>query len=219
MKLSIAIILGLVLTAWAWTARGAELTRERLANAGRELLGDMPPYKLDRESPMEREERMGVLSDAMAIATWERAYQADGLARWKSSPDRLYAALLTQGWFESRFAWHIHAGHCRAFECGATRDDGGLLVFLTPTPWQVAESTAFARALWPNVVGQSAKATTNAARVAAYHLAMHQCGGDVAQMLQAQGGGGCHHGERGWERFRYWQRTLVKLRKLMRGAK
>lgn len=119
------------------------------------LLAGLPAYSIDRESPAEREERMAVVAWSIAAATEEQVM----LGRWPSARrEELAVMLVTLGWWESRFARHVHAGMCRAHEC----DHG-----LARSPWQVHAGGPVSAELWGQMADDSRESTLAGARGAA----------------------------------------------------
>ncbi len=82
---------------------------------------------------------------------------------WQGSPRRLAFLLLTQAYFETRLAAHIHDGRCRvsAGEC-----DGGRATSL----WQLHHGPQLSKERWTQLSGTSLQATTLAAYEAARAL-------------------------------------------------
>jgi hypothetical protein len=82
---------------------------------------------------------------------------------WSGSPRRLAFLLLTQAYFETRLAAHIHEGRCRvsAGEC-----DGGRATSL----WQLHYGPQLSKEHWQKLSGTDLSATTLAAYEAARAL-------------------------------------------------
>lgn len=85
------------------------------------------------------------------------------LPLWHGSARRLAFLLLTQAYFETRLAVHIHEGKCRVNlgEC-----DGGRATSL----WQLHAGSQLSKAHWRKLSGTSLVATTGAALEAARAL-------------------------------------------------
>lgn len=83
----------------------------------------------------------------------------------------LVGALISQGWWESRYAQHVHEGRCRVHigEC-----DGGK----ARSPWQIQTSALVTDVEWYDMLGAGEEPTEIAARCAARILAvgLKRCG-------------------------------------------
>lgn len=147
----------------------------------------------DAEAPEAREARLLTIAQAINIATLqavcateasefaevisevaqlqeptsenqEKRAQADKcLPLWHGSPRRLAFLLLTQAYFETRLAVHIHEGKCRVRigECDAGR---------ATSLWQLHAGPQLSRGLWRKLSGTDLIATTGAAFEAARAL-------------------------------------------------
>lgn len=83
---------------------------------------------------------------------------------WRGSPRELALLLLTQAYFETHLAQHVHEGKCRVHlgEC-----DGGKATSL----WQLQAGGHLAASRWEKLSGTSLAATTHAAYEASRALA------------------------------------------------
>lgn len=82
------------------------------------LLLSLPSYYTDKETTEERTERMTVIATAIANAssagTCSDLHDTEDCEPiWKGSKEQLAVALITVGFWESRFAKHIHENKCR----------------------------------------------------------------------------------------------------------
>lgn len=130
----------------------------------------LPPAYVDRDEEG-RQERMGVIADAVSQATerascsGEYASEKKCVAIWHGEPKQLAALLVTKGWHESRFAKNVHEGRCKKDECDP-KMWRGVLVHAARSPWQF-QRTSYASDLWKHTKGAGLGATRNAAFVAA----------------------------------------------------
>jgi hypothetical protein len=82
------------------------------------LLLSLPAYYTDQETLEERTDRLTTIAEANADVsarfTCSGKYDTkDCTPRWRGSRESLAIALVTAGFWESRFAKHIHEGKCR----------------------------------------------------------------------------------------------------------
>lgn len=102
-------------------------------------------------------------SDSQEKKTEAEADAEECLPLWRGSPRRLAFLLLTQAYFETRLAVHIHEGKCRVRigECDAGR---------ATSLWQLHAGPQLSRSLWRKLSGTDLIATTGAAFEAARAL-------------------------------------------------
>jgi hypothetical protein len=143
------------------------------------ILLALPAAYTDRNEE-NRHERMAVIADAITEvcvrATCEGAYEGPSCEPiWHRSHRELAALLVTKGWWESRFASHVHAGKCKKDECDAVKTQYGV-IHLARSPWQL-QRTSFSEDVWDHMLGDDLSSTRNAAWAAARVLAygMDQC--------------------------------------------
>lgn len=123
----------------------------------------LPPSWEDR-AEVGREARLAVIASAIA--------QAAELEEWPGTRAELAAALVTTGWWETRFARRIHAGRCGRLECDAVHDIRGRVVaHRARSPWQVQSSAVVPYGLWRRARGLTPEATLAGAQAAALALA------------------------------------------------
>lgn len=127
----------------------------------------------DTETAEERTVRLRMIAEAINIATLhavcmkdappfpvlegeEDAPAPDCIPVWRGSPRELAFLLLTQAYFETHLAQHVHEGKCRVHlgEC-----DGGKATSL----WQLQAGGHLAASRWEKLAGTNLAATTHAA--------------------------------------------------------
>ena len=116
---------------------------------------------LNPETPAETRARYERIAAAVATASTVATCsdQPEGCRRvWPGTRRELAAALVTLGWWESKYVWRVHAGKCRPLECDAGR---------ARTPWQMQRATATIRRHWSHMVGTGYVPTLHAAWAAA----------------------------------------------------
>lgn len=132
------------------------------------------PWHGDQESEAERHDRLETIAEAINIATLN-AVCADGAPDlpalegvevvendepcrplWRGDVRELAFLLLTQAYFETHLAQHVHEGNCRVHlgEC-----DGGKAASL----WQIQYGPHLAKENWEKLKGADLAATANAA--------------------------------------------------------
>jgi len=121
-----------------------------------------------------RDARMATIATAIVEASNEatcHGRDAECKPAWPGTREELAALLVTLGWYESRFARHVHANQCKPFECDETiiRDPKtGRITrryFAARSPWQVHWSGP-TRAHWKKIRGLDLDSTRHAARAA-----------------------------------------------------
>lgn len=126
-----------------------------------------PPGR-EPETEAQRVARYGVIADAIDHAS-RRATACEGAGcapLWPWPRDELVAVLAAQGWWETRYAHHVHAGRCRRHECD-TRNGRARAV----SPWQIQMTALVPRAEWSTLTGTGFEPTERAAYAAAKVLA------------------------------------------------
>lgn len=125
------------------------------------VLLSLLPWHGDRHESA-RAERLWRLAWAIDVAA-ERSVRS---GEWTGSRRELAALLIVQGYWESRFARHIHAGRCGPLECDPYRYQGQLLHRAT-SPWQIQFSGVVPPSEWRTLAGEDLESTTRAATAAA----------------------------------------------------
>jgi hypothetical protein len=143
------------------------------------LLLTLAPWHADRdEDPAARAERLSHVARGVAVA----ADLATCEGEWSTDPEctpawpparktELLALLISQGWWESRYARHVHEGRCRT-EIGEC--DGGM----ARSPWQIQRSALVPAEEWRQMDSADSASTEIAARASARILAVgrSRCG-------------------------------------------
>lgn len=133
------------------------------------------PPDAEPETPVEREKRYATIAvsieEATNLATCHERGECDPI--WIGSRDELAGVLATQGWWESRFAWHVHAGFCRLTigECDAARTADGRLYARALSVFQLQQSLMVPTRVWKRIAGTSYAHTRLSAIAAARVLA------------------------------------------------
>lgn len=138
----------------------------------------LDPYYQDNESMEERSARMEVVARAIDRAAQHATCEATEEACtpvWSGSKMELTALLVGLGYFESRFAKHVHEGRCGTYECDAIvyRDVHGRVLRVmhrARSSWQL-QRTMLVQRYWDHLEGTSDRSTTLAAWSAALVLA------------------------------------------------
>lgn len=119
----------------------------------------LPPYYADEEAPEAREARLGrvavAIHSAGASLTCAAADAEDDCRpKWRRSRTELELLLLTQGFWESRYARHVHRGNCLPHEC----DEGR-----ARSPWQLQRGGHLGPEVWLKINDDTQGATSLAA--------------------------------------------------------
>lgn len=148
------------------------------------LLSLTPFYKDARtEEPDERSARMLVvaqaINDAANRAACTGAYATEECSKiWHRGPRQLAGLLITQGYWESRFALHVQQGRCGPTECDAEKLRDGRIVHRARSYWQIQATGLVPGSEWRTLNGTDLEATSRAAWAAAKVLsaAERRCG-------------------------------------------
>ena len=141
------------------------------------ILLSLPPWHADpqRESPEQREVRLGVVATAIVDASnHATCHQRKCDPLWGRSREDLAALLIVQGWWESRYALHVHQDKCRIKigECDAGR---------AKSVWQVHASGPVSVKFWSTIGGVEQGPTLRAAWAATLVLSHAQSRCDTIQ--------------------------------------
>lgn len=140
------------------------------------LLLSLPPAHSDTETVIEREARMSItahaVSDASLRATCEGDWASSDICKriWPESREKLAYLLVTIGFWESRFAYNVHAGQCKPWECDPIKLRDGTIYHKSRSVWQLQWLRHTSRSEWNQILGTSQTATTEAAWVASIRL-------------------------------------------------
>lgn len=133
------------------------------------VLMTLPPWYQDakKEEPSARAARMEVIAYGIATAVGRATCRVvkDPKCKpvWLRSEEELGLLLVMKGWWESRFALHIHQDKCRVKigECDAGR---------AKSPWQLQMSLSLPSKDWSRIGGVDKTSTMLAASAAAVVL-------------------------------------------------
>lgn len=164
----------------------------------------LPPWyeDVEREPPDQREHRAVVLAVSITTSTETQT----GV-----NPVTLAALEVTQGFWESRFALHVHQDKCRIKigECDAGR---------AKSVWQLQATGLVPRDVWVRIGGTDLASTTLAARGAARVLTtgLQKCG-DIEGAISMYATGSLCRWKGAPERVRFYrkirQQLVTELRK------
>jgi hypothetical protein len=137
----------------------------------------LPRFHLDSETTEERTARLEIISngidDAASRATCTGSYKEDKDCKtiWTGSKKELAGLLITQGFFESRFAEHVHEDRCRT---GIGECDHGR----AKSVWQLHTGSQLSVEQWRALSGTTPESTKAAAWAATQALsrAKTRCG-------------------------------------------
>jgi hypothetical protein len=153
------------------------------------ILIGLPAYYTDQEAPEEREARLRTIATAIATSCDEATCVSQGedcVPVFSGTLNQCVAASITMGFWESRFAKHIHEGKCRSGyrskttgkwikgECDehvAFNVHGQMIgqVFTSRSMWQMKYDSLIADE-WHGMNGTSQEATNLAAWAATKKL-------------------------------------------------
>ena len=189
----------------------------KLACVAYAMLTSLPPWYEDVNEEG-RNERLTVIAESEAVGV-ERAMapRCEEIASpwcrpWYSKdPVTLLAGVSALGWWETKFARHVHEGRCRAWECDAWKRKDGVVVHRARSVWQVHAWAAG----WDRMLGVELAPTTVAAGAAARLVAvgLNTCGSKLGAVTRYAGRGGCSWAG-GAGRVRTWE----QLEKVGRAA-
>jgi hypothetical protein len=163
------------------------------------LLLKLPAYAADKETPEERHERMEMTAESLASASaWATCSRDWEQTDWcvpvwpKGERLELLVMAITQGFWESRFALHVHQDRCGPTECDAIRLRDGSIYHRARTPWQL-QKTRWVLPFWESMRGAKAIPTAEAAYAAMLVLggARGRCGSEPEAWISGYGWGRC----------------------------
>lgn len=111
----------------------------------------LPVWKGDVEEK-NRQDRIEVIAESIYKASQEKPFLG--------SSDQMAYLLINQGWWETKFAKHVHEGNCRVEIGECDRGKAG-------SPWQIQYGHWFPKNEWDKLIGTDSEATTAAAMKAA----------------------------------------------------
>lgn len=140
------------------------------------VLLSLEPAHDDKENWDERVERMSVVAkaidDASSKATCQDSYDVPECKKtWPGSKKSLALLLVTNGYWESRFAKNVHEGKCRSYECDAHKVNGNVF-HRARSPWQVQKTGLVTKEDYDKMNSSSLESTTISANVASKHLSL-----------------------------------------------
>lgn len=146
------------------------------------VLMSLVPWYGDKETTQERSDRMLIVAqsveDASQRAMCEGHYDVDGCKKiWIGTKKDLGLLLITQGWWESRFAKHIMSGKCEKWECDPEKQKDGSIVHRAKWNWQVQYTGLVTGAEWKVPARPTFESTRIGAFIAAKALSrgMNSC--------------------------------------------
>lgn len=155
------------------------------------ILLSLPPFSGDVESPVERASRMHHTTASIMYA--------EAAVDWPGDRRELIGLLISIGWFESRFALHVHQGDCRPNECDRGKAVG---------PWQVWMKGPRRQAATGTDLSATRAAALEAARVLT--RARRACGSGLGSVSLYATGATCHW-DGAEERVRFAEAILSRL--------
>jgi hypothetical protein len=133
-----------------------------------------PWYKdAKTEDPADRAARYAVISHAVNYAvdettcTGSQKHNPYCKRVWRGTREQLAFLLLTQAYFESRFARNVHAGKCEPYQCDAYKDKDGKVRHRSTSIWQIQASNMVPLSEWKRLAGLDQASTNRAALTAA----------------------------------------------------
>jgi hypothetical protein len=170
------------------------MTREMVLS----LLLGLPAHGLDAEDAAARQARLSTVARAIELASQRATCSGefespDCQSIWSGETEDLSLLLVTQAWWESRLARHIHEGRCRVFECDAFRSmRTGRIEHRARTLWQL-QRTSLVVDEWSKMVGADLESTYHAAWGATKVLARgyRACGTIAGSIGYYSGAGRC----------------------------
>jgi len=140
------------------------------------VLLSLEPAHNDKETWEQRVERMTVIAkaidDASSKATCQDSYDVtDCKKTWPGSKKSLGLLLVTNGYWESRFAKNVHEGKCKSYECDA-HEVNGSVYHRARSPWQIQKTGLVTKDDYDKMNSSSLESTTISASVAAKHLSL-----------------------------------------------
>ena len=175
------------------------------------VLATLPvPMEHSKETKEQRLTRLRPVANAIHGAA-ERA-TCSGIAEctphWPGTANQAIAALISAGWWESRFAQHVIDGKCRPYECDPIKLANGTIFHKAAGAWQQQVAGPILYAEWKTLPGNPEAQAWAAVRVLA--SSKRACKTTNGMFSMYATGRWC-----GWKhsaaRVRTYQRILGKL--------
>lgn len=140
------------------------------------LLLSLDPSYSDNESWIERTARMEMIAtaidDASSKATCSNEYTNSECKKiWNQNKRSIALLLVTQGFWESRFAKNVHEGKCKKYECDSYSVNGNIF-HRARSPWQVQRTGMVTKEEYEKMNAATLESTTMSANVASRYLAI-----------------------------------------------
>ena len=137
------------------------------------LLSLQPPFA-DKETWEDRSARMEIVAvaidDASSKSTCTEKYDTKDCTKiWPGEKKDLALLLVTQGYFESKFAKNVHEGKCKPYECDSYRKNGAV-IHRARSLWQIQKTNLVTREEYTKMKSSSQESTTLSANVAVRYL-------------------------------------------------
>jgi hypothetical protein len=162
------------------------------------VLMSIQPWYGDQESWDDRQARMTLVAqgidDASSRMTCSDAFKIPECKRkWPGSKKQLALLLVTKGWWESKFAKHVHEGNCGPNECDSVKHPDGTITWKARSPWQIQQMGWVRKGEWEKIDKADQQGTTVAANIAARALAAgYSYCGTIDGAIGTYGGAGCN---------------------------
>lgn len=145
------------------------------------VLLSLEPAYTDKETWDERVERMTIVASAIVEASSKATCQdnydvVDCKKTWPGSKKSLALLLVTNGYWESKFAKNVHEGKCKSYECDAHEVNGNVY-HRARSPWQIQKTGLVTKQDYDKMNSSTLESTTISAMVATKHLSigMNSC--------------------------------------------
>lgn len=182
------------------------------------ILIALPPWHGDVKE-VDRHDRLRIIADSVAVgaieATCDDGQKEDCKRTWPGSSYEVGSLATDLGWWESRYAKHVHEGRCRLKigECDAVRLSNGIYVALAQSPWQLQQSGLVPGKIWRKInkadresTGMAAKAAIHVLGVARASCGAHRPGWEARTVARYATGKHC-----AWKgaanRVRHWKKV------------
>lgn len=138
------------------------------------ILLSLQPNLSDKETWEERSSRMEIIAhaidDASSKATCSENYNLEDCEKtWPGDKKQIALLLITQGYFESKFAKNVHERKCKPYECDSYRKNGHV-IHRARSLWQIQKTNLVSRDEYNKMKFFSKESTTLSANVAVRYL-------------------------------------------------